>query len=306
MANLKHPIHVLPTKESLSYTPVEIISLKNNPHFNETWLHKIIIDDPKILGLGDIEFRDHERRQPRSGRLDLLLEDVNSDVKKRYEVEIQLGATDESHLIRTIEYWDNERKRYPHYDHCAVIIAEDITSRFLNVISLFNGHIPLIAIQVKAFKINNCISLVFTKVLSEIETIEPEHEVIEPEKNRAYWEDKGTVETVKLADVVLTYIDEVQDGFSFKYNKHYIGLISNNKAQNFVSFKPQKTNLRLDIGCKIDDEFQKYLEGEGLDVLGYNPHWRVHPISLSAEQVKTKKATILKVLKYAFEHYYSK
>ncbi len=33
------------------------------------------------------------------------------------------------------------------YDHTAVIVAEDITSRFLNVISLFNGTIPIIAIQ---------------------------------------------------------------------------------------------------------------------------------------------------------------
>ena len=30
------------------------------------------------------------------------------------------------------EYWDIERRRYPQYDHCAVLIAEDITSRFLN------------------------------------------------------------------------------------------------------------------------------------------------------------------------------
>lgn len=71
---------------------------------------------------------------------------------RRYEVEIQLGKTDESHLIRTIEYWDIERKRYPQYDHCAVIVAEDITGRFLNVINLFNGFIPLVAIQMKAFK----------------------------------------------------------------------------------------------------------------------------------------------------------
>ncbi len=65
--------------------------------------------------------------------LDLLLQDP--DTNRRYEVELQLGPTDESHIIRTIECWDIERKRYPQYDHCAVIVAEDITSRFLNVIS---------------------------------------------------------------------------------------------------------------------------------------------------------------------------
>ena len=53
------------------------------------------------------------------------------EFKPRYKVEIRLGKTDECHIFRTIEYWDLERKRYPQYDHVAVFIAEDITSRFL-------------------------------------------------------------------------------------------------------------------------------------------------------------------------------
>ena len=60
-----------------------------------------------------------------------------------------------THIIRTLEYWDIERKRYPQYEHTAVIIAEEITSRFLNVISLFNGAIPLIAIQVTAYELDD-------------------------------------------------------------------------------------------------------------------------------------------------------
>ncbi len=72
---------------------------------------------------------------------------------------MQLGSTDESHIIRTIEYWDIERKRYPQYDHCAVPIAEDITSRFLNVVSLFNGMTPVVAIQLQALTIGENITL---------------------------------------------------------------------------------------------------------------------------------------------------
>jgi hypothetical protein len=112
-----------------------------------------IAEDPAIIGLGDLVLKDKERVQPRSGRLDFLMQDP--DTNRRYEIEIQLDKTDESHIIRTIEYWDIEKKRYPQYDHCAVIIAEDITNRFLNVISLFNGFIPLIAIQMNAFKFGN-------------------------------------------------------------------------------------------------------------------------------------------------------
>jgi hypothetical protein len=89
------------------------------------------------------------------------------ETNRRYEVEVQLGATDETHIVCTIEYWDIERKRYPQYDHCAVIIAEDITSRFLNVVSLFNGSVPLTAIQMQALKIAEHTTLVFTTVMDE-------------------------------------------------------------------------------------------------------------------------------------------
>lgn len=30
-----------------------------------------------------------------------------------YEVEVMLGETDPSHIIRSIEYWDNEKRKYP-------------------------------------------------------------------------------------------------------------------------------------------------------------------------------------------------
>src|SRR5262249_25032777 len=124
---------------SLKYVKPERIHLHNHPEFNERWVQERIAEDPSLLGLGELIVKDKERAQPRAGRLDLLCQDADSN--HRYEIEIQLGKTDESHIIRTIEYRDIERKRYPQYDHVAVIVAEEITSRFLNVIALFNGLI---------------------------------------------------------------------------------------------------------------------------------------------------------------------
>ena len=137
---------------------VKYVKLQSYFNIDERWLSDRLVEDPSLLGLGDLQVRDIERRQPGAGRLDLLLYDPES--LTRYEVEIQLGPTDESHLVRTIEYWDIERRRYPQYDHVAVIVAEDITSRFLNVISLFNGFIPLIAIQLKGIEVNGSFALV--------------------------------------------------------------------------------------------------------------------------------------------------
>src|SRR5687767_8202394 len=109
-----------------SYTRFERLILKGHQTFNERWVQDRIAEAPDILGLGDLILKDKERSQPRAGRLDLLLQDAEEG--RRFEVEIQLGSTDESHIIRTIEYWDVERKRYPMYEHTAVIVAEDITS----------------------------------------------------------------------------------------------------------------------------------------------------------------------------------
>jgi len=116
------------------YTKLKIVSLKSHPNYNEVWLQNLIASDPEILGLGSLVVKDRERTHRGRGRLDMLLQDEDS--VGRYEIEIQLGASDESHIIRTIEYWDHERKLYPQYEHTAVLIAEDITSRFLNVVSL--------------------------------------------------------------------------------------------------------------------------------------------------------------------------
>src|SRR4051794_20254113 len=130
-----------------NYTKPERILLKTHPEYNEKWIQDRIAEDPEILGLGELVFRDKERIQSRAGRLDLLLQDP--DTKRRYEVELQLGATDEAHIIRTIEHWGIERKRYPQYGHCAELAAEDVTRRVLTVISLFNRLAPFIAIHVR-------------------------------------------------------------------------------------------------------------------------------------------------------------
>src|SRR5205807_10479804 len=90
-----------------------------------------------------------EHRQPMGGRIDFLMRDAEAETY--YEVEIMLGALDESHIIRSIEYWDIERQRRPHFDHRAVIVAEQITSRFFNVIRLLNRAVPMIAVQLNAF-----------------------------------------------------------------------------------------------------------------------------------------------------------
>lgn len=265
---------------------------------NEKSIQSIIADDPSIIGLGELVLKDKERIQPRAGRLDLLMQDPESN--RRYEIEIQLGKTDESHIIRTIEYWDIEKKRYPQYDHCAVIIAEDITSRFLNVISLFNGYIPLIAIQMNAYRIGNEIGLVFTKVLDEMPLgLVEEDEEIQEVTDREYWLKRGTLATVKMADEILSIINSFKVGYELKYNKFYIGLARDGQPNNFAIFRPQKNYMRLELKLLKSPEIDQLIEENELDELGYDNRWGNYRIRLNKGEVGKKNEVIKSLLERA-------
>lgn len=174
-----------------------------------------------------------------------------SATDQRYEVEVQLGPTDESHIIRTIEYWDIEHKRYPQYDHTAVIVAEDITSRFLNVISLFNGMIPItdifIDIQMKALRAGDKVSLVFTKVLDQMVLgYVDEDEEVQEHTDRSYWKNRGSKKTLALVDNLDEIAKTYDPDLELKYNKYYIGLAKDNVPNDFVVFRPKKGFLQPD------------------------------------------------------------
>lgn len=277
----------------MEYVKPEIISLKNNSNFNEKWLQARIEEDPSILGLGELTFRDTEKILVGGGRLDTILYDPED--KRRYEVEIQLGKTDESHIIRTIEYWDLERKKNPQYEHCAVIIAEDITSRFLNVISLFNGFIPLIAIQVKALKIGDTISLFFTKVLDELKLDLLDEDSVYEATDKSYWESKATKDSLKLTEKILSELKDSIGDYNLKFNKHYIGLEKNNIANNFVSFVPRKSVVIIHFKLEKVEEIDDLLENSDLDVLAYDKQWGQYRIRLKETDLKSN-FDILKTL----------
>ena len=278
----------------MKYEPITKLSLKNHPEFSERWVQARIAENPQMLGLGDVVLKDKERIQPRAGRLDLLLQDA--EASHRYEVEIQLGKTDESHIIRTIEYWDIERKRYPQYEHTAVIVAEEITARFLNVISLFNGTIPLMAIQMSAVQLADTVSLLFTTVLDEARFgLVEEDEEVQEITDRAYWESRGSKATVAMADEVLKLVSAFAPSLELKYNKFYIGLATHGMPNNFLIFRPQKLALRVEVRLPQSQEVEASIETAGLDVMDYDKRWGRYRLRIGKGEVQ-KCAEVLSTL----------
>jgi hypothetical protein len=269
--------------------PVRLI-LRTHPEFTEHWVQERIAEDPTILGLGDLVLKDKERIHPQAGRLDILCQDA--DATRRYEIEIQLGRTDESHIIRTIEYWDIERKRYPQYDHVAVIVAEEITGRFLNVISLFNGFIPIVAIQMQAFQIENVVTLVFSTVLSELRLGLVDDDEVPEVTDRGYWEGRSK-QSLEVTDAVFALLRQVAPELSLKYNKYYIGLARNGQPNNFVYFNPKKDWVRVNVRLERSDEVQARLEQAGLDLMDYDSRGGYYRFRLSKGDVQQHRDVLL-------------
>lgn len=274
-----------------------VVSLKGHSILTERWLQDQIVADSSLLGLGDVVVRNQERQQPKGGRLDLLLEDSESDT--RYEVEIQLGAVDESHIIRTIEYWDHERRRYPQYDHIAVIVAEEITSRFFNVIGLFNGFIPLIAIQLNALEVNGVYTLNSTRVL-DVQTLGTDDDD-NPSlvTDRAYWEAKGSRSVLTLLDRLISIAKKINPRLEPKYNKFYIGLAIDGIANNFVAFKPRKKYLVLHIKLPETDRTNEILESTDLQLLDYEHRWHNYRVQITDKNIDSNEQILLALMEEA-------
>ena len=283
----------------MKYEKLTKLSIRSHPELSERWVQERIAEDPSILGLGDVILKDKERIQAGAGRLDLLLQEAESS--RRYEVEIQLGKTDESHIIRTIEYWDIERKRYPQYEHTAVIVAEEITSRFLNVISLFNGTIPLMAIQMSAVQLGDSVSLAFTTVLDQVRFgLVDEDEEVQEATDRAYWENRRNKATVAMADELLEVVQTLNPRLELKYNKFYIGLATDGQPNNFVIFDPQKNAIRIAPRLQKTAAIEEAAEAAGLE-MEYNNRTGRYRIGLQKGDVK-KHADVLRRLLEASYH----
>ena len=232
----------------LKYTKAENISLKK--HFNEKWLQDRIEEDPSILGLGELDIIQREKKQSSGGRMDFLF--LNNEIETMYETEIQLGATDESHIIRTIEYWDIEKRRFPSKDHKAVIVAEDITNRFFNVISLMNRSIPIIAIQLNAIKIDDKIILNFTKVLDIYETPEDEENLAGEEVGRPYWEKTANPKSLAVIDEMISIAQKEYPNTKVTYNKYHVAL--GTMKRQYMWIEPRKSASNCHFNIKIGKE----------------------------------------------------
>jgi hypothetical protein len=175
-----------------------------------------------------------------------------------YEVEVMLGETDETHIVRTIEYWDNEKRKWPQRQHFAVLVAECINRRFFNVIHLLSHSIPIVAVQVSMLTLNGKRSLHFAKILDTYEEVEDGPLPYDPRRyNREYWI-KRAKWTVDTADALLDITQGIFGSATLNYVKHYIAITVT--GNNYMWLHKRSLNKSL-LGFRMTQALQDETAG---------------------------------------------
>lgn len=273
---------------------MEIISkerfdLKGN--VKEEMIQDYIFKHSEVLGLGKLVPVEREVSQNNGGRLDILMQDEDGEI--RYEIEIQLGETDPSHIIRTIECWDKERRRSPKYKHIAILIAENITNRYFNVISLFNKDIQIIAMQMTSFKENdNTLNIQFNTILDS-SSYDDEEDVERIKADRKYWEGRTTKSSLDLVDKIFEDLFKDKNCVEKNYNKYYIGLLVNGSGKASIRFEPYRKWIYFKFTDKVNENTEKYFEDNGIEIK-YDNVWKQYSLRINKyedyEKIKDKLA----------------
>lgn len=262
--------------------------------FDEYWLQDQIFDNPSCLGLGELEAIQRERRQAAGGRLDILLKNPEDDAM--YEVEVMLGETDETHIIRTIEYWDNEKRRWPQRQHYAVLVAENINRRYFNVIHLLSNAIPIIAIQASLVDSGGMRSLFFTTVLNTYEELDDGTAVEEQSYDREFWNKKAKW-VGEAADALLPIAATHFDDPSLRYLKHYISISSGSYNRMWLHKRTSpKALLNVKVAPSLRDDAAALLDSASI---GYTMKPESFRITIDKKTIEARSEVLDKLMELA-------
>lgn len=253
---------------------------------DEYWLQDMIYKNPQILGLGNLLPINKEKKQSSGGRLDILLKDPEDNTM--YEVEVMLGETDPSHIIRSIEYWDNERRKYPQRQHFAVLIAESFDRRYFNIVQILSLNIPMIAIQADLLEANGEYILTFTKILDVY--VEPEDDEAVTIVNESSWSDKSKWTLDSAKDFSNLFKDS-----KLNFTQSYISIVINGRNAYYFVKRTQPTSI-LSFNVKDDEKVEsiKKIFDENNIVYNYN-RYKDFVLNIDAEMIKKYKEVFQKI-----------
>lgn len=267
---------------------------------DEYWLQDLIYENPGILGLGDLVPISKEKRQSSGGKLDILLK--NPEDNSMYEIEVMLGETDPSHIMRTIEYWDIEKRRYPQRQHFPVLVAESFNKRYFNVIQILSLNIPMIAIQADLIEVGGQKIIHFTKILDiyEEQAEDDDANIV----NEASWSNNSNW-TLQTAKEFLSMINSGGLALKLNFTQSYVALTDTYGYNAYTFRKRTDPKSALHFKVKNDEKLEtmkSIFDNASLPYI-YNSKYQEFFIIVDQAFLKTHKDIFIAInnLRYSIE-----
>lgn len=266
---------------SWEYLEPKRIRLRDRPELGEQWAKERLIESPQLLQLGDLVLTEEESRLPGAGRLDLLFQD--SEAGRMYEVEIQVGSMNSSHILRGIEYWGTVQMMYPEYDHYPVLVAENIAgSRFLKAVRILNTYIPFIVLEMRVLQLNDRFSLELTKVsLEQVET---------PKRALVDWPEAQNESRTELLRIIEMFAKKA----IVTETKAYTGFSRSPGASYFAWLRCQKSKILLELALRESPRVSSFLQEAKLEfrIIVRNKRTR-YRIKITADKLELLKPLLI-------------
>jgi len=147
-------------------------------------------------------------------------------------------------------------------------VAEQITSRFFNVLRLLNRSVPMIAVQLEAFKIDESNITLHAVTVLDVTEEAPEDYVDEVAQraDRKYWEQRSNPASLAIMDRIVAALkaDGLEERLTF--NQGHIALGST--GNNFCWFHLRKSefcHIEFKLSPETRDEYLSSLQKANID-----------------------------------------
>ena len=104
-----------------------------------------------------------------------------------------------------------------------------------------------------------------------------------------------------MADDLLEIVRQFDSSLILKYNKFYIGLSREGQPYNFITIRPRKSHVVLELKLPENDDIGTKIEQAGFETLGYNKRWGLYRLQVSKTDISQKNEVLRELLKLAYD-----
>lgn len=228
----------------------------------------------------------------------------SEDKNSVFVVELMLGPVDSSHIVRTIDYWLENRKNVRRNVECkAVLIGERIIdSRFGEVVKFLTNSMPLVVKEVAALQLGGTMTLHFTTIFRSADLEERVESAEATPVNAEFWAKKDK-QTLDVANAVVAILRDVDSSVSPNFTQGYINVRVGNRTQGFIGFRSIKGRVRISVKVEDASTWRKRLTSAGLQVIQTDKTDNKVRILVTQDDILKKRSTIKSLAKAGYDYW---